>query len=53
MLNQHVLPSQDAQDKSKSKNYMDILNDLFTEKEITKQEFDELKKKYEDNLQRY
>ena len=33
----------------KSKNYLDILNDLFAEKEITKQEYEELKKKYEYN----
>lgn len=36
-----------------SKNYLDILNDLFTEKEITKQEYRELRQKYEYNLQRY
>jgi len=53
MLDPYVLQSQDMHDKSKSKNYMDILNDFFIEKEITKQEYDELKKKYEDNLQRY
>ena len=39
-------------DKQKSKNYLDILNDLFAEKEITKQEYEELKKKYEYNLQK-
>jgi len=37
----------------KSKNYMDIIEDLFEEKEITKQEYGELKEKYEHNLQRY
>ncbi|HET6457395.1 MAG TPA: hypothetical protein VFG24_00750 [Nitrosopumilaceae archaeon] len=36
----------------KPKNYLDILEDLVTEKEITKQEHNELKKKYEYNLQR-
>ena len=36
-----------------SKNYLDILKDLFAEKEITKQEYRELKQKYEYNLQRY
>jgi len=52
MSNLSVLPSQDLP-KSKPKNYIDILDDLYTEREITKQEYDELKKKYEDNLQRY
>jgi len=37
----------------KSKDYIDILNDLFVEKEITKQEYEELKKKYEYNLQNF
>lgn len=40
-------------DKPKTKNYLDILEDFFAEKEITRQEFSELKKKYEYNLQRY
>ena len=41
------------EDKPKSKNYMDILEDLFAENEITKQEYGELKEKYEYNLQRH
>jgi len=32
---------------SESKDYVEILNDLFVEKEITKQEYEELKKKYD------
>jgi len=32
---------------SESKDYVEILNDLFAEKEITKQEYEELKKKYD------
>ena len=36
-----------------AKNYLDILKDLFAEKEITKEEFSELKRKYENNLQQY
>ncbi len=40
------------EDKPKPKNYLDILEDLFAEKEITKQEYTELKEKYEYNLQR-
>jgi hypothetical protein len=39
------------ENKPKTKNYMDILNDLYMEQQITKQEYDELKKKYEYNLQ--
>ena len=37
----------------KTKNYMDILNDLYMEQQITKQEYDELKKKYEYNLKHF
>lgn len=37
----------------KSKDYIDILNDLFGEKEITKLEYEELKKKYEYNLRHF
>ena len=44
---------QDMENKPKTKNYMDILKDLYTEQQITKQEYDELKKKYEYNLQRF
>lgn len=40
-------------DKPKSKNYMDIIEDLFAEKEITKQEYSELREKYENNLQQH
>jgi hypothetical protein len=47
MINQYVLPNQDKEDKSKPKNYMEIVHDLFVEGEITKQEYVELKKKYE------
>ena len=39
--------------KDITKNYLDILEELFAEKEITKQEYSELKQKYEYNLQRY
>lgn len=35
----------------KSKNYMDILSDFLLEKEITQQEYCELKENYERNLQ--
>ena len=41
------------ENKQKSKDYTDILKDLFAEKEITKQEYDELKKQYDYNLQRF
>ena len=41
------------EDRIGSKNYMDILKDLFAEKELSKQEYSELKEKYEYNLQRY
>jgi hypothetical protein len=48
-----LLLASHMEDKPKSKNYMDILEDLFTEKEITKQEYGELKEKYEYSLQRH
>ena len=48
-----VLTSQDMKDRPKPKNYLDILEDFFAEKEITKQEYSELKEKYEYNLQRH
>lgn len=37
----------------KPKNYMDILEDLVLEKEITTQEYCELREKYERNLQEF
>ncbi|MBI3639533.1 MAG: hypothetical protein HY223_04370 [Thaumarchaeota archaeon] len=45
--------SQDMEDKSKPKNYLDILESLFVAKELTKQEYAELKEKYEHNLQKH
>jgi hypothetical protein len=41
------------ENKPRTKDYMDILNDLYMEQQITKQEYDELKKKYEYNLQHF
>lgn len=38
-------------EKPKLKNYMEILEDLFAEKEITRQEYGELKERYEHHLQ--